>query len=74
MVALRYESLLDGLEQVCRHVGYGFRPQALGTFKSDSRRSTQPFAAYYERSAIAVVEEAFGWELDYFGYRRLSRY
>lgn len=71
---IRYESLLEGLEQVCRHVGYGFRPRALGTFKSDSRLSRQPFAAYYERSAIAAVEEAFGWELDYFGYRRLSRY
>ena len=33
---------------------------------------TEPFGDYYDRPAIAAVEAAFGWELEYFGYSRLS--
>lgn len=68
---VRYESLLDGLQAVCRQVGYPFRPERLGTFKSDSRLINRPFADYYDRPAIAAVEAAFSWELDHFGYPRL---
>ena len=32
---IRYESLLDGLEGVCRKVGYPFQPDHLGRYKSD---------------------------------------
>jgi hypothetical protein len=69
---IRYESLLDGLDRVCRQVGYPFQPERLGKFKSDSRAIKQRFGDYYDRAAIAAVETAFGWELDYFGYPRLS--
>jgi hypothetical protein len=70
---IRYESLLDDLEHVCRHVGYPFRPEALGRFKSESRLRAQPYGEYYDASAITAVEAAFRWEFDYFGYTRLSR-
>jgi hypothetical protein len=69
---IRYESLLDGMDSVCRRIGYPFRPERLGKYKSDSRAISQPFGEYYDRSAIAAVEAAFGWELEYFGYRRPS--
>jgi hypothetical protein len=70
---IRYESLLQGLEQVCRQVGYPFRPGALGWYKNEARVTRQPFVDYYDPSAIAAVEANFAWELDYFGYGRLSQ-
>jgi hypothetical protein len=69
---IRYEFLFDGLESVCRQVGYPFQPELLGKFKSDSRLIKRPFGDYYDQPAIAAVESAFGWELDHFGYSRLS--
>jgi len=69
---IRYESLMDGLDNVCRRVGYPFRPERVGRYKSESRANSQPFSEYYDPSAIAAVEAAFGWELQYFGYHRPS--
>jgi hypothetical protein len=69
---IKYESLLDDLRSVCRHVRYPFRPERLGKYKSDRRAIRQPFSEYYDRQTIAAVEAVFGWELDYFGYRRPS--
>ena len=69
---IRYEALHQGLETVCRQVGYPFRPERLGRYKGDSRFVGRPYGDYYDRAAVAAVESAFGWELDYFGYRRLS--
>ena len=70
---IQYEFLLQGLENVCRQVGYPFRPETLGQYKSAARMTRQPFADYYDEFAIAAVEANFSWELDYFGYRRLSQ-
>jgi Sulfotransferase family len=70
---IRYESLLDGVEHVCRQVGYPFHPEALGRFKAESRLRAQPCGEYYDAPAITAMETAFHWELDYFGYSRPSR-
>jgi hypothetical protein len=69
---IRYENLLCGIESVCRHVAYPFRPELLGKFKSDARFLKQPFTDYYDLQAIAAVEAAFDWEFEYFGYPLLS--
>jgi hypothetical protein len=69
---IRYEALLDSLAHVCRQVGFPFRPEAMGRFKSESRLRAEPCDEYYEASAITAVEAAFRWEFDYFGYSRLS--
>ena len=57
---------------VCCQVGYPFRPERLGKYKNESRVMRQPFSDYYDGPAAAAVEAGFGWELDYFGYHRLS--
>ena len=67
---IRYESLLDGIDTVCRRIGYPFRPEHVGRYKGESRAISHPFGEYYDRSTSAAVEAAFGWELEYFGYRR----
>jgi hypothetical protein len=66
---IRYERLHEGLEDVCRQVGYPFQPERLGRFKSDCRMIKRPFCDYYDQKAIAAVETAFDWELNFFGYR-----
>ena len=66
---IRYETLLDGIESVCRRVGYPFQPERLGRYKSGARSCIQPFQEYFDKPAIAAVQALFGWELDYFGYR-----
>lgn len=65
---IRYESLLDGLQSVCQRIGYPFRPDCLGKYKSGIRCIRQPFCDYFDKSAIAAVQTVFGWEFDYFGY------
>jgi hypothetical protein len=65
---IRYENLLEGLEHVCRRIGYPFNPEALGRYKGEFRALKRPFADYYDRPAIAAVEATFAWELDTFGY------
>lgn len=69
---IRYETLTEGLDSVCRQIGYPFQPERLGRFKSDSRVIKRPFSDYYDRSAAAAVAAAFDWELDYFCYARPS--
>jgi hypothetical protein len=65
---IRYESLLADLELVCGRVGYPFRPDQLGQYKSGLRVSARPSVEYYDAPAARAVYDAFRWELDYFGY------
>jgi len=65
---IRYESLLDGIEHVCRQTGYKFEPDRLGRYKSSARTNKRPYADYYDRSSLAAVEAVFGWEMEFFGY------
>jgi hypothetical protein len=69
---IKYESLLEGLESVCRQISYPFRPEHLGRYKGDVRAIGQSFCEYYDPHTIAAVEAAFGWELECFGYRTPS--
>ena len=65
---IRYESLVADLEHVCDRVGFPFRPDRLGRYKSGLRASARPFVDYYDAPATRAVQSAFGWELEYFGY------
>jgi hypothetical protein len=65
---IRYESLVADLKHVCDRVGFPFRLDNLGQYKSGLRASLLPFAEYYEPAAARAVRDVFGWELDYFGY------
>jgi hypothetical protein len=65
---IRYEEMLNGLTYACDHVGFDFRPDRLGRYKSHTRVRQESFHHYFDKPATIAVESAFGWELDYFGY------
>jgi hypothetical protein len=66
---IRYENLLQDLKVACDRVSYPYEPQRLGAYKSEYRTNRRPFTDYYDADAIAAVQKAFRWELEYFGYQ-----
>jgi hypothetical protein len=68
---IRYERLAEDMQRICSKVKIPWQPARLGRYKGDWRRRPEGYAAYYTPESRARVEEAFAWELDYFGYPRL---
>jgi hypothetical protein len=66
---IRYESLHADLETLCGKVGLPWVPAELGTYKSRRRYAGVGVDAYYDRASLRRVSEAFGYELEVFGYR-----
>jgi Sulfotransferase family len=64
-----YENLLQELKIVCDRVSYPYEPRRLGAYKSEYRTNRRPFTDYYDADAVAAVQKAFRWELEYFGYQ-----
>jgi len=64
---IRYEDLQAGIEEVCRHLGVPFEVSRLPAFKS-GLRPRRSIASYYDRAAIAFVENKFSFDLETFGY------
>ena len=64
----RYERLLADIATICARVGYAYRPERLGMYKTGYRLVEQPLADYYDAATIGLVEATFGWELRHFGY------
>jgi hypothetical protein len=67
--AIRYEALADGVREVCRRLDYPFEPARIPHLKNTDKPK-RPLAAYYSDASVAIVERAFRFELDQFGYRR----
>lgn len=65
---IRYETLLVDLERMCGRVGVEYKPEKLGAYKAEFRRRSERFEAYYDEQAARIVRNAFGFELEYFGY------
>ena len=65
---IRYESLLDGLKEVCRKLGIGRDVAELARLKSQSRLADRHFSEFYDEEARRIVAEAYAFELDHFGY------
>ncbi len=65
---IRYESLRTDMQRVCEAVGVAWKPERLGRFKSDARLRGEHFSEYYDPETEGVVRDAYGWELEYFGY------
>jgi hypothetical protein len=68
---VRYENLYSDLRTVCSIIGVPWEPERLPRLKSEYRVRTEPFRAYYDSQSLALVGNAFAWELDYFGYGKL---
>ncbi len=66
---LRYESLVADLARVCARVGFAYTPERLGQYKGGFRLHRAPFQDYYDAASARAVRDAFGFELEYFGYQ-----
>lgn len=64
---IKFEELNDGLAQVCGRLGIDFQPKAVPTLKM-SERSPVPLEAYYTPTSLKLVEDAYAYELEKFGY------
>lgn len=66
---IRYENLNDGIREVCRKVGIEYRPEQLPHLKKSESREF-PLESYYTPAALDLVERAYQFELETFGYGR----
>jgi hypothetical protein len=71
---LRYERLRDDMGRVCGTLRIPWQPERFGRYKSDLRRRPEPFHEYYTARSAELVEQAFAWEFEYFGYPGLGGY
>ncbi|MCW8970056.1 MAG: GSCFA domain-containing protein [Rhodospirillales bacterium] len=65
---IRYESLIDGIKEVCDKVGTTFDIANLGHYKSAERGKKAHYSEYYDEESRALVEEAYAWEFEHFDY------
>ncbi len=64
---IRYESLAEGLQEVCRQLNLEFEPHRLPHLKKSDRAKT-PTQNYYSATSIDLVARAYAFELAEFGY------
>jgi hypothetical protein len=65
---IRHESLTADLAAVCERLGLAWEPARLPRFKSGVRPAHATVAALYTPRSRALVEQAYAWELEHFGY------
>ncbi|MEM9423071.1 MAG: sulfotransferase family 2 domain-containing protein, partial [Pseudomonadota bacterium] len=65
---IRYESLMEGLEHVCRVTGIPYEPDRLGTFKGGYHAVSRPYQDYYDDETREMVRKFFAPDLSRFGY------
>jgi hypothetical protein len=67
---IRYERLHEDMAEVCDRLGAPYAPDKLPRFKTNTPvADRRHFSEYYDPDTDAVVQRAFGWELNRFGYR-----
>ncbi len=65
---IRHESLTTDLAAVCERLGMPWEPARLPRFKSGVRPPQATVAALYTSRSRTLVEQAYAWELEHFGY------
>ena len=65
---LRYETLSTDLARLCTRLALPWDPASLPTFKAGIRPKKAKAEALYTDASRKIVERAFAFELDYFGY------
>jgi sulfotransferase famil protein len=66
---IRYEALLDGIRDVCQRLAIDYQPEALPHLKK-SEKSAVPVESYFTPASVQMVEQAYQFELQTFGYGR----
>jgi hypothetical protein len=68
---IRYESLEQGVLEVCSYLGIDKDVSELQTFKGGIRPKSDEFSAfadYYDAASEEYVNQTFSWEIERFGY------
>jgi hypothetical protein len=65
---IKFENLLSDLKEVSGALGIEFTPESLGTYKRGYRSRQEHFSDYYDAETRHIVERAFDWEINRFGY------
>ncbi|MBF2085670.1 sulfotransferase family 2 domain-containing protein [Thermoleptolyngbya sp. C42_A2020_037] len=66
---IRYESLAADLERICAKLGVPWNPEALPHLKTGTRPKVAIAQSLYTDTSRQLVEAAYAFELDYFGYQ-----
>jgi len=66
---IRYESLEEGVAEVCRRLGLEIDLTRLPRLKSGFRPNQIPLKAYYDKEVSQLASELYAFELDAFGYQ-----
>jgi hypothetical protein len=64
---IRHESLLNDIRTVCQRLDIPYRPEELPHLKK-SEKPEFPLESYYTPTSLDLVERAYRFELDTFGY------
>jgi len=67
-VVLRYETLALDLEALFRSLGAQFDIGSMSLFKSGFRARNEHFTEYYDADALAIAQNLFCKEINYFNY------
>lgn len=65
---IRYENLHDGVKHVCNTLKLPYSSTEIPKLKTKFRNRGIPLHEFYDAKSIGIVQEAYGFELDYFGY------
>ncbi|GAB4461561.1 MAG: sulfotransferase family 2 domain-containing protein [Elainellaceae cyanobacterium] len=65
---IRHESLAADLERICAKLGVPWNADALPQLKTGTRPKTAIAQTLYTEASRRLVEAAYEFELDYFGY------
>lgn len=65
---VRYKRLATDLERVCSRLNVPWNASAIPTFKAGIRPRNATAARLFTEKARNIVEAAYAFELDYFGY------
>jgi len=69
---LRFETLEADLQALCREIDVPFDPGALPQYKRSKDKGTFPLDAFYDRKTAKIVERAYSFEFEQFGYDKLD--
>ena len=66
---IRYESLHEGMKEVCEKIGVEYDKAKLPEYKRGWRDRSIPIADFYDNSTRKIVESRFAKELEEFDYQ-----
>lgn len=65
---IQYESLHEGLKQVCTRLSIPFLPASIPEFKKGIRSNKYSIKEFFDNETAQIVCEKYNWEIERFGY------